>query len=77
MGNYYQKKIIMYKCIAKAKLDDICANYFAKQKRHRAKQGISAVVTRKEIRDNGAKVEDNNQCTPCFQKGFGYLLIQS
>jgi len=77
MGNYYQKKIIMYECIAKAKLDDICADYFAKQKRHGAKQGISTVVTRRELKDSGAKVEENNQCTPRLQKGFGYLLIQS
>jgi len=78
MGSYYQKKIIMYECITKAKLDDICANYFAKQKRHRAKkQGIFVVVTRTEINDSGAKMEERNQCTPHLQNGFGYLLIQS
>jgi len=43
-------------CIAKAKLDDICADYFVKQKRRQAKkQVISGVVIRREIRDSGAK----------------------
>jgi hypothetical protein len=37
-------------------LDDLYANYFAKQKRHQVEeQGISTVVTRRQGRDNGAK----------------------
>ncbi len=61
----------MYECTAKVKLDNICADYFAKQKRHGAKQGISTVVTSRELRDSGAKVEENNHCTLHLQKGFG------
>jgi hypothetical protein len=33
-------------CVAKVKLDNLCANYFVKQKRHQVEeQGISTVVT--------------------------------
>jgi hypothetical protein len=37
-------------------LDNLCADYFAKQKRHQVEeQGISIVVIRRKRRDSGAK----------------------
>jgi hypothetical protein len=44
------------KCIAKAKLDDLRADYFTKKKKDQAEeQGISTVVRGREGKESGAR----------------------
>ncbi len=57
-------------CVAKAKLDDLQANYFAKQRKHWAEeQEISTLVKGKEGKDNGARSGRKQQVyTPFLEK---------
>jgi hypothetical protein len=58
------------KCVAKAKLDDLWADYFAKQRKNQMeKQGISATMKGREGKDNGVKSGKKQPVyTPVFRK---------